>query len=68
MPSDAYYELLHMLDMEEAIKGNNLHVEIFKRFGQELKVDKQIYWEHLEYKVPTTREEVLTELDDILKE
>lgn len=68
MPSDAYYELLYMLDMDEVLEGNKLHVEIYKRVGQELKLSNQSYWKHPDYEEPRTKEEILIELDELLEE
>ncbi|WP_214809064.1 hypothetical protein [Exiguobacterium sp. s102] len=67
MPSDAYYDLLYMLDMDEVYKGNKLHIEIFKRVGQELKLFNHSSWKHPNYKEPTTQEELLAELDELIK-
>lgn len=67
MLSDAYYELLYMLDMDEVFKGNKLHIEIFKRIGQELKLPNQAYWKHPDYEEPKSKEEILIELDELLE-
>ena len=44
MNYEVYRELLSMLDMEEACKGNPLHIEIFNRIGDELSKDSN--WEN----------------------
>lgn len=67
MLSVAYYELLYMLDVDEAFNGNKLHIEIFKRIGQELKLPNQSYWKHPDYKEPKTEEEILIELNELLE-
>ncbi|WP_338779549.1 hypothetical protein [Metabacillus sp. FJAT-52054] len=68
MPSEAYYELLDMLDGEELANGNRLHIEIFKRMAGELK--GETYWKHPNEKPfrEMTKEEQLESLEQTLRD